>query len=134
VIVLFWNQSLSVKVDRFDDDHKQLFSLLNTLHGAIFERAASAAVQPILDELADYATHHFAAEEALMEETKFPGLSSHRAEHREFVEQLSLIQKERSRIGGQALALAVLLNEWFVEHIVRTDHQYADHLTAIGGA
>lgn len=125
-----WSPSYSVKISRFDDDHKHLLSLINALREAIAVRVGSAVVQPILDELADYATGHFAAEEALMEQAQFPGLSSHRTEHQEFVEQMGLIQKDVLRTGGrgQALALSVFLHEWLINHILDTDHLYIGHL------
>jgi hemerythrin len=109
-------------------------SLINTLREAIANRVGPATAQPILDELADYATGHFAAEEALLEQTQFPALSSHRTEHQEFVEQMGLIQKDVLRTDGrgQALALSVFLNEWLINHIVNTDQQYVDHLSRAG--
>jgi hemerythrin-like metal-binding protein len=68
--------------------------LINTLHEAVSNRVGLASGQPILDELADYATGHFAAEEELTERTKFSGLSSHCTEHHEFLKQMSLNQKD----------------------------------------
>jgi hypothetical protein len=66
-----WDESCSVKVVRFDDDHKQMFSLINKLHLAMLSGKGALAVQETVTHLSDHAQGHFAGEEALMEKTKF---------------------------------------------------------------
>lgn len=127
-----WNPAYSVKISRLDEHHKHLLSLIHGLHEAIANQVGSAAVQPLLDELAEYATYHFAAEESLMEKANFPGINAHREEHRWFVRRLAEIQQDVLEIGGQTLATAIFLYDWLVEHMTGTDQQYVLHLTRHG--
>jgi hemerythrin len=131
--LITWDQSYSVKVAELDGHHQKLFSLLNTLHDAMRTGKGNSVIQSIVEELANYTHTHFQREEALMEETKYPGLEVHRMEH----------QKLMAKVGGYKAALdkgsgvntsAVLdfLREWLAKHINRMDKAYSSHLNASG--
>jgi hemerythrin len=133
VALVAWNNSYSVKVARCDNDHKKLFSLINTVHDAMSTRQRAQVVQQVVDELADYATYHFAAEESMMEMTKYPELASHRRQHQEFVTQLKQLQQDViAGKGGQTITVVVFLNDWLNTHIQHSDQQYSAHLNANG--
>jgi len=128
-----WNESYTVKVGRCDDDHKKLFSLINSLHDAMLKGKGSVAVRQVLKELADYTQYHFSAEEAMMEKTKYPALQSHRLQHREFSSQVKQFQRDLEEgKTGQTITVAVFLNNWLTNHIKQTDQQYSAHLNANG--
>jgi hemerythrin-like metal-binding protein len=128
-----WDPSYSVKVNRCDNDHKKLFSLINSLHEAMLAGKAAVAIQQVVRELADYAKSHFAAEEALLEKAKYPALSSHRAEHQAFVKRVEKFQQDLAAgESGQSIAVVTFLNEWLSHHIKQTDQQYSAHLNAHG--
>jgi len=128
-----WDPSFSVKVHRCDEDHKKLFLLINTLHEAMLAGQGSEKVGTIVKQLADYARFHFSAEEAMLEKTKYPELSAHRAEHQNFVQRVEQFQSDlASGKGGQSIAVGVFLNEWLSKHIKQTDQKYSSHLNANG--
>lgn len=128
-----WDSSYSVKVERFDDDHKKLFSLTNELYEAMRVGKGSQVVQHIAEELKTYTKFHFAAEEEQMAKTGYPALNSHRAEHQELIHTVDKIQKDlKDGILGQSVEVATLLSDWLVNHIKRTDQQYSDHMNAKG--
>jgi hemerythrin-like metal-binding protein len=128
-----WNESYTVKVQRCDEDHKKLFSLINTLHEAMSSGKGTAVVRRVVEELADYAQYHFSAEEAMLEKTNYPALASHRLQHREFSSQVKQFQRDlREGKGGQTITVAVFLNDWLTKHIKQTDQQYSAHLNANG--
>lgn len=128
-----WNPSYSVKVTRCDDDHKKLFSLINTLHDAMSMGKGAAVVQQVVTELSDYTKYHFSVEESMMEKTKYPALPSHRQQHQEFVKQVQQFQQDLAAgKGGQTISVAVFLNDWLTNHIKQTDQKYSTHLNANG--
>lgn len=128
-----WDPSYSVKVKRCDDDHKKLFSMINTLHEAMSVGHGAEKVGQIVKELADYTKFHFSGEEALMEKTKYPELISHRAEHHALVKRVEQFQKDvAAGKGGQSIAVVAFLNEWLLHHIKECDQKYSAHLNAHG--
>jgi hemerythrin len=87
-----WNEFYRVKVGRCDEDHKKLFSLINTWHDAMSTGRGTVVVRQVVKKLADYTQYHFSAEEAMMEKTKHPALPAHRLPHREFSSQVKQFQ------------------------------------------
>jgi hemerythrin len=133
VSLIIWDASYSVRVKRFDDDHKRLFSLVNALHDAMKAGMGGKIVQKVVQELADYTKYHFSGEEALMAETQYPALGQHRLQHREFVKKVEQFQRDlRTGAVGQSVAVTTFLKDWLVNHIQRTDREYSVHLNANG--
>ena len=131
--LITWEDSYSVRVKRFDDDHKRLFSLLNMLHDAMKSGTGGKIVQKVVQELADYTNYHFSGEEALMEETQYPALGVHRLQHREFVKKVEQFQRDlQTGVVGQSVAVTMFLKDWLVNHIQRTDREYSIHFHANG--
>jgi hemerythrin-like metal-binding protein len=128
-----WDSSYSVKVERCDQDHKELFSLTNDLYEAMRVGKGSQVVEHIVEELKEYTKSHFAAEEALMAKAGYPALSDHREEHRKLIESVDKLQKDmKDGTVGQSVGVATFLNDWLMNHIKKTDQLYSAHLNANG--
>ncbi len=128
-----WDPSYSVKVRRCDDDHKKLFDLINTLHAAMLAGKGTDTLGTVVKELSDYTKFHFAAEEAILERTKYPGLSGHRTQHRDFEAQVDKFARElRAGKAGNSIEVMTLLKDWLARHIKLTDQQYSAHVNASG--
>jgi hemerythrin len=128
-----WDQSYSVKVKRYDDDHQKLFALINSLHENMLAGKGSEKIQEVVKQLADYTKYHFAAEEVALEKAKYPGLAAHRAEHAAFVKKIEEFQRDIAA-GKINLSISVggFLNDWLTNHIKRTDQQYSGFLNQHG--
>lgn len=124
-----WNPEFSVGIEKFDDDHRHLFSLLNQLQMSMVGRASNSALNLILRELVWYAQTHFRAEEMLMKRHGYPGLASHRAQHDHFTQQvvqfLDHFQSGRDEI---IVEVSDTLQNWLARHILRSDAAYAKFL------
>ncbi len=128
-----WNPALSVKVKKFDDQHKRLIELINQLHDSMKAGHGNDMVGTVLQSLITYTATHFKEEEKVMQANGFPEFASHKAAHDALVKQvLELQQKFQS--GNAALTLSVMsfLKEWVVTHIQGTDKKYGVHLNAKG--
>jgi hemerythrin len=131
--LITWDQSYSVKVAELDGHHQKLFWLLNTLHEAMHAGKGSSVIRGIVEELADYTHTHFQREEALMEQTKYPGLDTHRVAHQKLLAKVA--EYKAALDGGRPVntgAVLEFLREWLAKHINRTDKAYASHLNKNG--
>ena len=96
-----WTERYAVKVQALDNQHRRLFATTNELNDALSQGEGSAAVDPVLQKLVDYALSHFAAEEALMKRHRFPDFAKHRAEHEAFARKVTeFIEEYRAGRAG----------------------------------
>ncbi|HEU0264647.1 MAG TPA: bacteriohemerythrin, partial [Geobacterales bacterium] len=91
--LLTWNDSYSVKISLFDDQHKKLIDMINDLHDAMKVGKGKEAMGVVLGRLADYTGNHFAAEEQKMKEHAFPGYEEHKKEHNLLMVQVGDLQQ-----------------------------------------
>ena len=126
-----WNDSYSVQVREIDEEHKQLFHMINNLHSAMRSGEPCAVIAKTLDRLIRCTRIHFANEEDAMANADYPEFLSHVAAHRELtqhVEELSVKVK-----GGAANVTAEVLDflqRWVTDHIVLVDQKYVPFLKA----
>jgi hemerythrin len=129
--IIVWDDSFTLGVQQFDEHHQHLVGLLNRAYDDFTAGAGPESVDSLLDELVDYATYHFAAEEHWMCEHSYPKLEEHRAEHDRFSARVVEMLKS-DRIDRSSLLLEVLtfLNNWLVNHILQVDTEYAQHVVS----
>lgn len=128
-----WDESYSVKVEKFDEDHRKLFAFLNKLHDAMKAGHGDQVIQGVVKEMADYTKFHFAAEEAMLQKTNYPDFPAHRAQHQIFVKKVEEIQQDlKAGKGGESIAVTTFLKDWLSNHIKQTDQKYSSHLNANG--
>jgi hemerythrin len=131
--LITWDTSYSVSVQRCDEQHQKLFSLLNALHDAMSVGRGRSVVGPIVQELAQYTQTHFQAEEALLQQTNYPALPTHLAEHKKFIDQVAKFQQDiDAGLTSNSIAIVTFLKNWLSTHIKQTDRQYGPHLNAKG--
>lgn len=131
--LITWDQSYSVKVAELDGHHQKLFWLVNTLHDAMRSGKGNEVIRGIVEELTSYTHTHFQREEALMEQTKFPGLDAHRLEHQKLMAKVA--EYKAALDGGKGVntsAVLQFLREWLAKHINHMDKGYSSHLNASG--
>lgn len=113
-----------------DDQHKEIFRMLNGLH----ETAAGgdrAAVGKQLDELINYVVMHFQTEEKLMQQKGYSGYAAHKAEHDKLVGTCADLQKKFH--AGQAQVnqdTTRFVRDWLNSHIPKVDIPYGPILNA----
>ncbi len=128
-----WTEKYSVNVVALDNQHKRLFAIINELNQALAHGEGRVAAGAVLQELVDYAVSHFAAEEALLAEYKFPESAAHRAGHNRFTEAMARFQADhRAGKPGVPVSLILFLQSWLKEHILESDKAYSSFLNARG--
>ncbi len=126
---LEWDDSFATGIQRYDDQHKVLFKMVNDLHDAMQQKRTKEAIGQILRGLADYTVNHFADEEKSFAETRYPDEADHKVLHKKLVDQVvELIGKFQS--GETLLSQDVIdfLQKWLIDHIKGQDKKYGPHL------
>ena len=133
--LLNWDDSYSVSIRAFDEQHRHLFDLLNQLHDAMKAGKSSIVLGPVLQELVRYAATHFESEERIMRQHRYPMLSEHRKQHQELAAQVvDFEQKHRAGTVLLGLPLMEFLRSWLTHHIVESDCRYSGYLQSCGVA
>jgi hemerythrin len=128
-----WDASMSTGNDLIDDHHRHLIDLLNQLYEQITTGDISVPVEKIINELIDYATYHFAAEERYMRLYKYPQVESHLNTHLEFTKKT--IEYQDTLLNGENVfytELAVFLKDWLFNHIKVVDSELGRYLKSKG--
>jgi hemerythrin len=108
-----------------DDQHGILMDTMNELRLAMVRGSGREQVSELLDRLIEFTRMHFWSEEQLMEQTGYPGLAEHRAEHHTMLAQiLQSTHRVQYGEGVKMRPLLRFLREWFTEHIEGLDREY----------
>ena len=111
-----WDAHLETGVAGIDHEHRQLVRLLNDIHELI---VADADPRRIADTLADFhtlATAHFALEEKIMRDQKYPGFAQRRETHHRLLDETRDIMDaydEGSYRGSRSLPAT--LRQWLFQ-------------------
>lgn len=128
-----WDETISVKIRKFDDQHKKLIGYLNDLFNAMSGGTGKEQVGKTLVSLSNYTRTHFADEEKAMSTHAFPGYAKHKKEHDAFVTKLDDFQQKHAK-GDMYLTIDIMefLQGWLIQHIKGTDKLYSDYLNEKG--
>jgi hemerythrin len=133
--LLTWNDTYSVKVRQFDEQHKKLIDMVNKLHDAMKNGKGSMIVNDVLASLAAYAQAHFSDEERLMRLYGYPGFPHHKKAHDQLVAQVRNFQRQAETDKNTiTLGVMVFLKDWLVQHIQGEDTKYGPFMNGKGVA
>lgn len=131
--VFTWSDQFSVGVKEFDDHHKQLVNLINQLHDAMSQGKGQNELGTILRKLIEYTKFHFAAEEKLMTQYKYPASNEQRSQHDALTKKVLELQAElASGKIGMSISVIEFLKGWLTNHILKTDKAYQAFFNAQG--
>ncbi len=138
-----WNENLAVGFDRIDQEHRELFRIIQDLVDAIHQHTCKYKIDDVLKFLEEYAHNHFSMEENYMKGLGYPEYAIHKAEHEKFAVAFAGLKKELKRIkdsgsfaGSYELSVATdqMLVDWLLDHIAKVDRRLADFLNKRGVA
>ncbi len=117
-----WQDSLFTGVAQIDEHHLHLVDLLNETHRNFLRNASPNILAELFEELIDYATYHFAAEEKIMVENGYPEIRQHLLEHVKFsTEVIAMNTNYLNRQKPFFLEIFTFLHNWLKTHILQTD-------------
>lgn len=128
-----WDAAMSVGVEKFDEHHRKLLSMVNRLHDAMSSGEGSDVVGAVLTELVNYTRYHFAEEEKLMTLHQYPDMEKHRAEHAALTSKtMELMEQQKSGKLAVTIPVMFFLRDWLTKHIKGTDRAYGPFLNRKG--
>lgn len=130
-----WKPSLTVFVDEIDDQHKQLFTRMNSFLESVVRGDGQHEVEQTLKFLIDYCVVHFGTEERYMRKHNYPGYRTHRKAHEELTAGVIEMQGqiEQGLTRQHIITLVNQLGDWVTEHIEKMDKAMGAYLgTMIG--
>lgn len=125
-----WEERFAIGIPQIDDHHRHLVGLLNKAYDDFLHHAPQAELDALFNDLIDYATYHFAAEEHRMETSRYPGMAAHKRQHGEFIRRVVEMHKDLQKQQLYFLEALGFLKEWLTDHILRTDIELGRYLTA----
>ncbi len=125
-----WSDALSMGDPEIDAEHKEFISLVNTLNQAIVSRQEKADVESILNRIVNHSISHFAHEEKLFINMKYPKTQEHMQLHSGLILTLKNILKRihDSEFSREWIEMGLSIKNALVDHILIDDMQYIQYL------
>ena len=124
--VIVWDERYSVGVKELDEQHKQLFKMLDNLFESMDTAINSRTVSEVLAGLKKYALVHFETEERYMSECGYTDMENHKWEHEQFRKKVDNLCSGRAARPELVLTdILDFLYTWLTNHILSCDKKYA---------
>jgi hemerythrin-like metal-binding protein len=130
-----WADGLSVGIPAIDEDHKRFIALVNGFNESVANRMAVAEVKKRMQDLIDDAVEHFAHEERLFSEWRYPNADEHARIHAQLIKVLQHIKSTIS-YGHDVewIEAGMNIKEALINHIQTEDMKYAEFYQDMRGA
>lgn len=124
-------EQYGTKVDFADDEHKEIFNLLNKLYDDATGGADRSQIGASLDALIAYVVDHFAHEEREMDAKGYANYAAHKDEHDKLVSVCAGLQSQFHAGEADVTEEAgQMVKGWLDSHIPTFDFAYADALNS----
>ncbi len=112
-----WREEFNVGVVEVDYEHQELIELINEMHRSVQEGVTRDQVVAGLGEIYAQIAAHFALEEKVMQETRYPAFREHKMDFEALLDDLRDIMDEVEDDGEfDEKQLATDLDRWFSDH------------------
>jgi hemerythrin-like metal-binding protein len=118
-----WSTTYELDVPEMDAEHASLFALLNALAEALQN---GRDPRPPFRQVIGAAARHFAGEERLMADARYPGAAGHREQHQRLLAEVAGLA-----LDGEDVSTSLVLRylqDWLSRHIDGADREFAGHL------
>ena len=114
-MVVAWAPGLALGHAEIDAQHGEIFRRFAALVAAM-EAGVPADIGVLFDFLGDYAVRHFAAEEQVMADCRYPGATVHAAAHARFVREFGEL-RALYEANGPSAGIAVKTQPWIGDRL-----------------
>lgn len=123
-----WVDEMSVGIPEIDGDHKRFIFLINELNRSITEGKTPTEIKRRLQVILDDAAEHFAHEEKLFKEWRYPDIAGHAKIHAQTLKELNAIMREFIPYGHDTawLNAGSRIKSILINHILSEDMKYAE--------
>ena len=120
-----WDKCLESDIPIIDHEHRELLNQLVRL----MDESKPDRIRVMLTFLNEYVVKHFAHEQVLHKKSSYPKTVEHKAAHMDFLERVSLMEKQYDDEGDNLAMLQKIIETvsiWLKEHIMGQDREFAD--------
>ncbi len=126
-----WNLRYSTGIRIIDEQHQELFQIVNRLRRLVLEAANRVEIEALLQDLVTCSERHFASEEAHMVKVGYPDLPQHLAEHASMLTSLNeLLVRFRESDQAMAMMVPTFMEGWLKHHISDGDFGFVSFMKA----
>jgi hemerythrin len=125
--LVVWKDEFSIGVPMFDDEHRDLLDIINTLYDQAASGASTADLAATCDRLIAHTVSHFDHEEARFE--GYPRAEEHRRMHTKLKERV--VAFRRNLTSGGAVDGTKLITDWLAHHITGEDKTFGTWVNGI---
>jgi len=130
-----WNENFATGIASIDEEHRILIGLLNQLVSHLAFQSDAPTLNAIFAQLADYAVHHFASEEAVWHEYLADDSweTWHKHAHVSFVDEVVRLKAEENNkpLDDVIEDIVSFLTRWLAFHILESDRRLAKVVLAL---
>ncbi len=135
---IIWSDGFATGIEEVDKQHRTMLALVDEVRGLVADQRhqdQQERLAAVLDQLNEYASYHFLAEENLLRQhlPQHPGTAAHIQAHRAYWIAITGYQRQL-RYGDPELcdALYSFLRQWWIGHILTIDQEMGAALRALG--
>ncbi len=130
--IVEWSDRFKISDAEIDNEHWELFSLINDLNDKQSIGVPPASTSLALIALVNYIEAHFDHEERLMKESGYPDIEVHKQVHKALDLQVREFQSVfmTNPYSFDYDALIEFLTNWLKNHILKVDMKFAEFYKA----
>ena len=127
--LISWADEFSVGIDTIDSQHAHMMRLINEIDEVVQAGGTYEQIDPVLGDLINSTSRHFAHEEGILEKNQYPDLDRHKKAHvRLRKELLDWKEKVANARADEMNEHMVFLRIWFPGHILDVDKKSTAYL------
>lgn len=128
-----WSDKFSVNIDIIDEQHKELFNILDKCYELLLKNKENDKydeIITILEELKEYTIYHFQTEEDFMRKNGYSKFLTHKFAHDAFIEEINKFDIYSIDIDQKKSINNILdvVSNWIKVHIMETDKNIPKYL------
>lgn len=124
-----WGPAFEVGYVAIDTQHRKLIDIVNRVMECMKKPNPGADLTSSFKALIDYTKTHFAMEERLMSEHRYPDTPVHKIQHVNLVGDIEKLQADlasgKQLVGSRTV---LFLQNWIISHVLQTDRKLAAFL------
>jgi len=126
-----WSKDLETGNPMIDAQHKELFAAFNQFLDACNQGKGKDEILKTMDFLINYTTKHFADEQRLQMQHKYPEYNEHKKLHDDFKKTVVELAEQLKKDGASislVSKVSTTVGTWLRNHIKKEDKKVADHI------
>ncbi len=127
-----WQKSYETGHPVIDTQHRRLFILGNALINAVASKLPHSDLEWLIDELIDYITRHFCAEESVLIAIDHPNFTEHQALHRALLDKAQRMHRNfHSSATISKEFLDFIVRDIIIDHLCKEAVEFRGSVEAV---